>query len=190
MNRREAFGGILGLTGIGFISLTGVKYFQGNSLNKRGSLVAHKALISELVNVLIPTTTTSGAKEVLVQDYIIDYMENCSSSKEYNNFLNGLSDLQETCYSNYDCFFEECSTTQKKERLEILDNNLYTNGLLLKISNKLRGRSFFNILKSLTIEGYCTSYIGATEHLKYMAIPGKYKAITEIKDNHKAWATN
>ena len=190
MNRRNAIGGILGLTGIGFISLSGAKYFLGNSLHKRGSLVAHIDLISELVNILIPTTTTSGAKEALVQDYIIDYMENCSSSKEYNNFLNGLADLQENCYSIYDCFFEECSKVQKKELLKALDNNLYSNGLLLKISNKLRGRSFFNILKSLSIEGYCTSYIGATEHLEYKAIPGKYIAITEIKDNQKAWATN
>jgi hypothetical protein len=190
MNRRKAVGSILGLTGIGFISLTGTKYFFGESLQKRGKLEAYIDLITELVDVLIPATTTSGAKAAQVQDYIIDYMENCSTSKEYNNFLIGLNDLQEASYGKFDCLFEKCSVEQKVELLEDFENNPYSKGILLKISNKIRGRSFYNILKSLTIEGYCTSYIGATEHLKYIAIPGEYLPITELKANQKAWATN
>jgi hypothetical protein len=45
------------------------------------------------------------------------------------------------------------------------------------------------MLKALTIEGYCTSQIGATKHLQYMAIPGKFKHISQMDMNQKAWAT-
>jgi hypothetical protein len=73
--------------------------------------------------------------------------------------------------------------------LENLDSNTDSNSLFTKINNKIRGRSFFNILKSLTVEGYCSSELGATKLLSYVAVPINYKAITTIKPNQKAWAT-
>ena len=188
MNRRKAIGGILGLTGIGFVSVYGAKYFIGNS-KKKGSLKVHKDLLAELVEVIIPTATSPGAKESLVHEYIISYVEDCASRKEYNNFINGLNDLQETSFNSFNSIFEECSETQKKQLLENLEESTSYSGILLKINNKLRGRSFFNILKTLTIEGYCTSQIGATKHLQYMAIPGKFKHISQMDMNQKAWAT-
>ena len=189
MKRRTAIGGILGLAGLGYVSIIGVKYFIGNSNQDRGKLEAYFNLIAELAEMIIPTTTSPGAKSAKVQEYIINYMEDCSTIKEYYNFLNGLNDLQEDCRNNYSLYFEDCSASQKKELFENLDNNWISKGLLLKINNKLRGRSFFNILKALTIEGYCTSFIGATKHLEYVSIPGKYKAVTELSMNQKSWAT-
>lgn len=189
MNRRKAIGGMLALTGISIASFTGIKYFFGNSKSNRGQLQDYLNLISELVDVIIPPTETPGAKQAKVQYYIIDFMESCSSNKEYNNFFNGLKDLQQTCLNNYSINFEDCLMEQKIEVLENLDNNSDSNSLLTKIDNKIRGRSFFYILKSLTIEGYCTSEIGATQLLAYVPVPVTYKAITTIELNQKAWAT-
>ena len=188
MNRRKAIVGILGLTGIGFVTFSGAKYVIGNSY-KKGNLEVHMNLIAELVDVIIPPTTSPGAKECLVHNYIINYMEDCSSRKEYNNFINGLNDLQDTSVDSFNSVFEECSKTQKIQLLENLEESSTYTGLLLKINNKLLGRSFFNSLKTLTIEGYCTSSMGATKHLEYNAIPGKYIAVTKLESNQKAWAT-
>tara|TARA_B100000809_G_scaffold169704_1_gene167063 strand:- start:9546 stop:10112 length:567 start_codon:yes stop_codon:yes gene_type:complete len=187
MKRRKAIGGILALTGISVASFYGVKFLYGKS--NRGQLKNYLNLISELVDVIIPSTETPGAKEANVQNYIIDFMESCSSNKEYNNFFNGLNDLQESCLNQYAANFEDCATTQKIEVLANLDSNASSNSLLTKIDNKIRGRSFFNILKSLTVEGYCTSEIGATQHLAYLQVPANYKAITTLEPNQKAWAT-
>jgi len=190
MNRRKAIGGILGFTGVGLASVAGYKYVLGNSKQQKVAVKAYFDLISELVDVIIPTTAASpGAKLAQVQDYIINYMEDCASRKEYNNFLNGLNDLSERCENTYGCNFEACSALQKNELLENLDNSWNSKGLLMKINNKLLGRSFFNILKTLTIEGYCTSFIGATKHLAYLPIPGRYKAITTLSIHQKSWAT-
>ena len=187
MKRRKAIGGILALTGIGAAFFTGIKFFFGNS--NRGQLTNYLTLISELVDVIIPPTDTPGAKEAKVQEYVIDFMESCSSNKEYNNFFNGLNDLQENCLSDYNANFEACTEEQKIAVLKELDGNADANSLFTKINNKIRGRSFFSILKSLTVEGYCTSELGATKLLAYAAVPGSYKAITTIKPNQKAWAT-
>jgi hypothetical protein len=189
MNRRKAIGGIFGLAGVGFVSVVGAKYLIGNSSHNIEKLEGHLDLIAELVDVIIPTTTTPGAKESLVHEYIINYMEDCASRKEYNNFINGLNDLQETSVNSFNSVFEKCSETQKLQLLENLEGSSTYTGLLLKINNKLRGRSFFNILKTLTIEGYCTSSNGATKHLVYMPVPGRYDALTKLNVNQKAWAT-
>ncbi len=189
MNRRKAIGGILGITGISIASFIGVKYFYVNQKTKRELLHNFSNLISELVDVIIPPTETPGAKEAKVHEYILSYMEDCSSMKEYNNFLNGLNDLQESCESTYNNTFENCTADQKNKIIESLDNNHDSKSLLSKINNKLQGRSFFDILKTLTIEGYCSSELGATMHLEYQPIPGKYNAITNLEPNQKAWAT-
>ncbi|APZ45110.1 hypothetical protein BW723_01825 [Polaribacter reichenbachii] len=187
MDRRKAIGGILGIIGISFASFKGIGFFYGTS--NRGKLKDYKNLLAELVDVIIPTTDTPGAKEAKVHDYIIDFMEYCSSNKEFNRFFNGLNDLQETALSDYNTSFEECTITQKTIMLKNLDTGNDANSLLTKIDTKIRGRSFFNILKTLTVEGYCTSEIGATQMLAYDPAPGKYIAITELQPNQKAWAT-
>lgn len=189
MNRRKAIGGILAFTGIGVASFAGYNFFNANSNANRGQLKNYQNLIAELVDVIIPPTDTPGAKEAKVQEYIIDFMESCSSNKEYNNFYNGLNDLQESCVNDYDTNFESCTASQKIEVLEILNVNSDDDSILAKIDNKIRGRSFFNILKTLTIEGYCTSEIGATQLLTYVPVPVVYNAITTVTPTQKAWAT-
>lgn len=188
MNRRTALKGIFGIAGLGAASYAGYKYFSGGVRHSRGQLKDYYNLISELVDVIIPPTDTPGAKEALVQDYIVDFMEDCASSKEYNNFINGLIDLQEDCEVKYGNSFEKCSSEQKVEILKSFESGM-SNGIISKINNKIKGRSFYNILRTLTVEGYCTSSIGATQHLAYRPVPGKYKAITELGANQKAWAT-
>jgi hypothetical protein len=76
-----------------------VKYFSENEQLNEGQLKNYINLISELVNEIIPPTETPGAKEAKVQDYIIDFMESCSSKKE--NFFKCLTDLQADCFNTY-----------------------------------------------------------------------------------------
>jgi len=188
MNRRKAIGGIFALTGIGFASFTGFKLFFEKA--SRGQLQNYENLLAELVDIIIPPTDTPGAREANVQGYIISFMEFCSSNKEYTNFYNGLNDLQENCLSDYNTHFADCTNQQKIALLEDLDSSADPNGIMAKINKKLRGRPFFSILKSLTVEGYCTSKLGATELLAYQPIPARYKPITTLQPNQKAWATS
>ncbi|MGC6431535.1 MAG: gluconate 2-dehydrogenase subunit 3 family protein [Jejuia sp.] len=188
MNRRTALKGIFGVAGIGAISLTSYKYFLGGAKHSRGQLKGQYELISELVEVIIPKTDTAGAKEAKVQDYVINYMEDCASNKEYNNFLNGLLDIQEESNISFGSSFVKCNKIQKVELINKLGGGSSSSGLLTKISNKISGRSFFDLLRTLTVEGYCTSSLGATQLLEYRPVPGYYNAITNLKSNQKAWA--
>ena len=50
-----------------------------------------------------------------------------------------------------------------------------------KVQYRLLGKSFFSILKELTVEGYCTSKLGATQALTYVYIPGSFQGCIEYE---------
>ena len=187
MERRKALKGILGTMTIGLASFQGLDYFFGISSYFR-DIKEYTELISELVDVIIPSTDTPGAKDARVHHYIIGYMENCARHKDYNNFINGLIDIENESQRRYHKSFKNCTRDEKYILVKELDDSS-KNQLIRKISNKIRGRSFFDLLKSLTIEGFCTSELGVTQFLKYQDIPGKYRAVTAFRLNEKAWAT-
>jgi len=45
-------------------------------------------------------------------------------------------------------------------------------------------------MKQLTLSGLFTSKIGATEVLRYVAVPGKYEGCVPYTKGEKAWATS
>ena len=50
------------------------------------------------------------------------------------------------------------------------------------------GPPFFRQLKELTLAGYYTSEVGATEELQWLAAPGRYDADVPLADVGRAWA--
>jgi hypothetical protein len=47
---------------------------------------------------------------------------------------------------------------------------------------------YFGMMKQLTLLGYFSSEIGATQALRYVAIPGKYEGCVPYKKGDRAWA--
>ena len=48
---------------------------------------------------------------------------------------------------------------------------------------------YFSLMKQLTLLGYFSSEIGATQALRYVAVPGRYEGCIPYKKGDKAWAT-
>jgi hypothetical protein len=47
---------------------------------------------------------------------------------------------------------------------------------------------FIRLMKELTLLGYYTSEVGATEELKYIAVPGRWDACVPFSEVGRAWA--
>jgi hypothetical protein len=47
---------------------------------------------------------------------------------------------------------------------------------------------YFGLMKQLTLLGYFTSEIGATQALRYVAVPGRYEGCIPYKKGDRAWA--
>jgi hypothetical protein len=80
----------------------------------------------------------------------------------------------------------KASPEHRKEVLSALDKEQKDYN-----ANKKNGdpNHYFSLMKQLTLLGYFTSEIGATQALRYVAVPGKYEGCIPIQKGNKAWAT-
>ncbi|QNK63153.1 gluconate 2-dehydrogenase subunit 3 family protein [Pedobacter sp. PAMC26386] len=190
MDRRTTIKGLVVFVSVGFSSFSLYKWVAINSIADVNQLYRKKALLSELAEVIIPRTDTPGAKDAQVEDYIIDMIKFCTEPKTQHKFLNGLADLEVYVSENYNRDFIACSKSEKVEILKYFEaKSLYRMEIINKVNNRVFGMPFFILLKQLTVEGYCTSQLGATKGLAYDYIPGMYASCIPLTKNQKSWAT-
>ena len=188
MNRRASIKSILAAGFLGTSIYSGCRWSATHSQIELKSLYLHKDLIAELAETIIPATDTPGAKDAKVEDFIIKMILE-ETSKTQNRFLLGLRDLQDYSKKRYGKTFQNCSLLDKMTILEYYENKDFKSEILKKIEEKLFGESFFSKFKHLTIIGFCTSKIGATEALAYDYIPVNYQACIPLIKGQKSWAT-
>jgi hypothetical protein len=189
MNRKRAIQSLLALAAVGVSSVSVYEWTSSGHAVKLTDLPQKKQLIAELAETIIPRTDTPGAKDAYVEEFIIKMIKE-SDQKSQHNFLAGLGSLEKYTADKYDHSFIECNPQQKFAVLKHFeDKATYSITILNKINNKFLGPPFFNILKDLTVEGYCTSQLGATQGMAYNYIPVKFEACLPLQKNQKAWAT-
>jgi hypothetical protein len=190
MDRRTTIKGLIVFVSVGLSSFSFYKWTAFNSAADVSLLDQKKAILAELAEVIIPRTDTPGAKDAKVEDFIIGMVKYCTEFRSQHNFLNGLADLEQYVLKNYRSNFEACTA---KEKIAILTyyegKTVYKSNFLNKVNNKFFGVPFFVKLKQLTVEGYCTSRIGAEQGLAYDYIPGTYEACIPLTKNQRSWAT-
>ena len=127
-------------------------------------------LISEIAELIIPETDTPGAKAAGVPAFIYKILSDCFAEKDRDKVLNGVSIFEKTVV------FETKKSFLALEKEEQI--------VFLKAVEK---EYFFKTLKSLTITGYFTSEIGATQALRYEQMPTRYEGDVPYKKGDKAW---
>lgn len=80
----------------------------------------------------------------------------------------------------------KASLEHRKEVLTAIDQELKTYNTSKKEGDP---NHYFGLMKQLTLLGYFTSEIGATQALRYVAIPGKYEGCIPYTKGERAWAT-
>lgn len=153
-------------------------------------LISYKELIAELAETIIPTTDTPGAKEAKVENFIIKMILENEDFRTQNSFLLGLRNLQSYSKKRYGKIFQNCSLDDKISILNHYENKTFKNQVLKKIEMRVLGVPFFYKLKSLTVVGFCTSEVGATQALAYDYIPVHYQACIPLLKGQKSWATH
>lgn len=189
MNRRKSIKNILAVGFVGTSIFSGCKWI-GYSKERIDSLYLYKDLIAELAETIIPATDTPGAKDAKVEDFIIKTILESENSKTQKRFLSGLIDLQNYSKKRYGILFQYCSLDNKNAILNYYENKVFASRFLRKIERELLGFPFFYKLKNLTIIGFCTSQVGATQALAYDYIPISYHACVPLSKEQKSWATH
>jgi len=222
MDRRDAVKSVAFLLG-GALSATTIGVFlegcssSGDKDNKNLFSTHHEKLITEIADIIVPTTSSPGAKAAGVGPWIPMMVKDCYPEDAQKAFVKGLDDLEDRSKKEFSKSFLEMSVkereqllgkvrdetvaAQKKEREENEEKRIAAENKIEKKSEKEEaGRpmnakeaqpskpQFFAIMRDLTLLGYFTSEIGQTKAYAYVDIPGRYDGCVDLKPGQKVWA--
>ncbi|QCR22029.1 gluconate 2-dehydrogenase subunit 3 family protein [Pontibacter sp. SGAir0037] len=187
MNRREAISAVawlLGGTVVGadlLVSCTS-KPVQVNSLFNADQV----ALLNEVAETILPATSTPGAKEAKVGDFMAQMVLDCYKKEDQEVFTAGINKLDQASKAKYGDTFMYLDKAKKTALLTALDQEQKEYQSSKKSEDP---NHYFRMMKELTLVGYFTSEVGATQALRYDPVPGKYDGCMPYKKGDKAWAT-
>lgn len=187
MNRREAISSVALLLGG---TILGAEAFLSGCKTKTGSAVeftpADIALLDEVSETILPATSTPGAKAAQVGEFMKVWVRDCYEEKDQNIFREGMDKLNDASKKKSGKSFMESSPTERHDLLVALDAEQKE---YQKNKKKDDPTHYFRMIKELTLLGFFTSEVGATQALRYVAVPGKYEGCIPYKKGDKAWAT-
>lgn len=175
MKRREALHRAALMMG-GILSAPTLAGAMGRVTNLGPSVavsVEQEALLAEVADVIIPTTSTPGAKAAGAEKFIVRVMRDCYPKEDQDKFYAGLAKLDADSKTKFGKGFVELDAAQKNEMVK---------------QTMTADKPFFLRMKELTTTGYFTSEIGATKALAYLPVPGQFNSCLPLKPGQKTWA--
>lgn len=145
-------------------------------------------LLTKLVEIIIPETDTPGAHQAGVPQFIDNMLDQCLQPEAQAMFTKGLNRVETLSQEDYGKPFLKLAEDQQMAVLSETAAQDYAKESISANPRRPSINSFFKQLKQLTLLGYFTSEIGATEALEYLRIPGGYDACTDLAPAQKDWA--
>lgn len=183
MNRRDALKSVvlmMGGTMIGASTiLTGCS--PERQLKDLNFTPEELAFLDEIGETIIPTTDTPGAKAAKIGEFINMMVKECYDADQQKAFIEGLNKLGADFKAEKGADFMDASP---EDRLAFL-NDMQTK---FNASGDAREPIVINMLRDLTLLGYFSSEIGATQALRYVETPGRFDPCVDYKKGDKAWA--
>jgi hypothetical protein len=189
MNRREALNMVALLMGGAVVG--GTAFLEGCKTADKKSIAAlpmtkeQIAFLDEVAETIIPTTNTPGAKAAKVGEFMNTMVTDCYDENDQKVFLDGLAKIDEASQAAFKKDFMAITPEQRKELLSKTDKEAID---YVKNKKKEDPNHYFSMMKQLTLLGYFSSEVGATQALRYVPVPGKYEGCIDYKKGDKAWA--
>ena len=139
-------------------------------------------LTSALADVIIPKDEYPSASEAGVPSFIESMVKDVYNDEQRAEFLDGLDAFAEKSRLKLNIDYYD---SEQEDRYQFTYNE-NQNSLSVDPGEDV---PFFLRFKELTILGYFTSEIGATQVLRYEPVPGMYDGCMPFKEVGKTWAT-
>ena len=214
MDRREALSRVALILGGTIIGAEAILSGCKTTPAKEGLFAVDDiALLDEVGDTILPTTAASpGAKAAQIGQFVKTIVTDCYTEDDQQTFTNGIGKLKDAAKKKYDRSFMDITPEQRTEFLIALDKESKDHakevaGRAGKMTDEEKHQRtlaqhagtykrdskdephYFGMMKQLTLLGYFTSKPGATQALRYIAVPGHYDGCIPYKKGDKAWAT-
>ena len=137
-------------------------------------------LINSITDLILPSTNTPGALDVHIPEFIDLMLKDNYPEKDQDVFKNGLNTFQNQVKEKYGSFFENCSQEDKLAFLTKIDANI----------TQEKEKSFYIIVKELTLLGFFTSEKVMPTMLNYNPVPGEHKPCIPLQPEDKVYVDN
>ena len=132
-----------------------------------------RELVKVIAELIIPETDTPGAIEAGVPAFIELMVTDWLDDDGRRAFFSGLESLEVYCSNQHRHSFLDCSAEQRTQALQHAERE---------------DSAFFARIKQLTVVGYYTSEIGATQELRYNPTPGRYDGDYPLAKVGRQWS--
>lgn len=137
------------------------------------------AFLDEVGDTIIPETDTPGAKAVGIGAFMVMMVTDTYDAENQGAFVSGINSLRSDFKSSNGKSFEEGTVEERTG---------FLNEMKAKAAAGEESAKVINMLKDLTVLGYFSSEIGATQALNYVEVPGRYDGCIPLKDGDRAYA--
>ncbi len=190
MDRRELLKMIVAATGAAMIGLPALASGQGPAAGTKAAFsAADIALMDEIADTILPRTKTPGAKDTGIGAFMATFVADCYTAQQQATFRAGLADVDKRAGGR----FVSLTPQARNELLRTVDAEAKKHAASAGPRNAESAEAkahYFTMLKQLTIFGFFTSKIGATEVLQYVAVPGRYDGDLAYVAGTPAWGTS
>lgn len=144
--------------------------WNDSSLGKVAFASADQAeTLKSVVETIIPKTDTPGAGELGVAVFVQRMVTDCYDKKTQDTFSKGIADLDAQSSKSFGKSFASADKTQQLQLLQALEK-----------STDSETKSFFGLLKNLTIQGYMSSEYVMTNLTHFEFIPARYHGCVPV----------
>ncbi|MBM3169362.1 MAG: gluconate 2-dehydrogenase subunit 3 family protein [Bacteroidetes bacterium] len=183
INRRDALKSVVLLMGGTVIGSTAILTgcAPDSQLKDLNFSAEDLAFLDEIGETIIPTTNTPGAKATKIGEFIQMMVKECYDVKQQTTFITGLNTIRTDFKAEKGIDFTKGTA---EDRLAFL-NSLHQKYVA---SGEEKQPEIIHMLRDLTVLGYFSSEIGATQALRYQETPGRFDPCVEYKKGDRAWA--
>ena len=183
MNRRDALKSVVLLMGgtvIGSTALlTGCA--PDSQLKELTFSAEDLAFLDEIGETIIPTTDTPGAKATKIGEFMQMMVKECYDADQQTTFISGLTTIRTDFKAEKSVEFMEATPEDRLAFLNALHQKYVASG-------EEKKPQIIHMLRDLTVLGYYSSEIGATQALRFVETPGRFDPCIDYKKGDKAWA--
>lgn len=131
---------------------------------------ADEALLTDIIDTLIPKTDTPGAIELGIEKYVKAMVDTMHTAEEQKVFYAGIPSVDAFAKRKYGSAFSSLSANQKVECLGMIE-----------VNEDAKLQKFFKTLKNYSIQGYTGSEWYMTEKAGYEYAPGYGFACVDVE---------
>jgi hypothetical protein len=195
MERRELLKMIAAATGAAMVGMPALVYGQAPAVGATNALsAADVAKLDEIAETILPRTRTPGAKDAGAGAFMAQFVSDCYTAKEQTTFRAGLADLDKRAGGQFVALTPPARTellrkvdAEARKHAATHGGNRVTDTGAAEVPNVMP--HYFTMIKQLTLFSFFSSKVGATEVLRYVAVPGRYDGDVAYTPGTPAWAT-